>query len=397
MSISAMKHVQYLTKTIGERPAGSRNAQLSADYIRKHFETNGLDVHIQRTPVSDWQCITGEMFLDGQQIPIDVNPFSPACNITAPSVVVGTLAELEASVLEDKIVVLYGELSSRPIFPINFDAIVFERDKSINQQLQEKSPSAIICINGKPKREHIIEDSDLGIPSLTVNGKNGLHILKHLGEQITLHIDTKSAESDAQTVIGTTPNLTDKRIVICAHYDTKFGTAGAWDNASGVASMLTLVEILTKHNLDVGFEFVAWGDEEYHAKSDHAYFDYLGDDLNQILAVVNIDGVGQATGTHTITMLAQSLEFEDMVKQHVTDSYPAMMWSDPWYASNHFSYFARGIPCIALTTTGVDLAHQAYDTDKWLTEAKFAEIVKLVTEIVDQIRDTSPLWTRPSN
>jgi len=41
-----------------------------------------------------------------------------------------------------------------------------------------------------------------------------------------------------------------------------------------------------------GTEFIAWADEEYGAHTDEGYFDQFGDHLDDILCIINVDGVG---------------------------------------------------------------------------------------------------------
>ena len=52
------------------------------------------------------------------------------------------------------------------------------------------------------------------------------------------------------------------RIVIGAHYDSAFDTHGADDNASGVAGLIELANLIAKDNLKTKIEFVAYSLEE---------------------------------------------------------------------------------------------------------------------------------------
>ncbi|MDZ4834182.1 MAG: M20/M25/M40 family metallo-hydrolase [Candidatus Melainabacteria bacterium] len=55
-------------------------------------------------------------------------------------------------------------------------------------------------------------------------------------------------------------------IVIGAHYDTVLGSAGADDNASGIAALLEIAAMLKDRPLDRTVRFVAFPNEEYHGE-----------------------------------------------------------------------------------------------------------------------------------
>lgn len=54
----------------------------------------------------------------------------------------------------------------------------------------------------------------------------------------------------------------DKVIIICAHYDSVWGSPGADDNASGVAGLLELARLIYKDNLNKTVKFIATTCEE---------------------------------------------------------------------------------------------------------------------------------------
>jgi Zn-dependent M28 family amino/carboxypeptidase len=54
----------------------------------------------------------------------------------------------------------------------------------------------------------------------------------------------------------------DKIIIVCAHYDSVFGSPGADDNASGVAGLLELAQLLCKDELNKTVKFIAFTNEE---------------------------------------------------------------------------------------------------------------------------------------
>jgi Zn-dependent M28 family amino/carboxypeptidase len=67
-----------------------------------------------------------------------------------------------------------------------------------------------------------------------------------------------------RNIIATKPAGPGSRVIIVgAHYDSVIGSPGADDNASGVAGLLLLAELLSQHNnLDKTIRFIAFTNEE---------------------------------------------------------------------------------------------------------------------------------------
>jgi len=85
-------------------------------------------------------------------------------------------------------------------------------------------------------------------------------------------------------------------IVVGAHMDSVTAGTGAGDNASGVAAMLTTAEVLQNIEPVHTLVFVAFGAEEGGSPSGaSAYVDRLGDDITNVVAMINLDSVGVGT------------------------------------------------------------------------------------------------------
>lgn len=392
---STWSHLVKFVSEIGERPAGTPANHRAETYVSDVFREAGLQIEEVRADFPDWSLNKAALKIGGISYPVDVNPFSPSCgDIHAPTVAVSTLPELESADLRGKIALLYGELSKSPVFPINFAPVQFERDQTINRLLIEKAPLAVLAVNLNPwRRQHIFEDEDFPIPSATVTVDVGRELLAHAGEPIYISIETDTQPGYATTLIGRTSGDYAQRIVLMAHYDTKIGTPGANDNGSGISTLLTLANTLPRLNLPIGLEFIAWGDEEYGGRTDSLYISQFADHFSEIVCAINIDGVGLLTENTTLTTLANSPAFEQAIRKVQAD-YPGVVWVDPWIESNHYNFFSRGVPCIALTTLTSQRIHQPIDTVDWISAEKLDEVVAVVTDIVKSVHAQSPVWSR---
>ena len=86
-------------------------------------------------------------------------------------------------------------------------------------------------------------------------------MVENAGEKAKLKIVTQRRASTGSNVIGRW-GKGEKKILLCAHYDTKPGTPGAMDNAAGVAVLLLLARQLRKVKTKAAVELVACGGED---------------------------------------------------------------------------------------------------------------------------------------
>lgn len=388
------QHLRKLCVDIGPRPNGSPGNYAAADYIQSIFHDCKLETETQHFGCPDWQEHETTLWLDDLHLTAVANPFSPSCMVSAQTVAAGTLAQLETAAITGRIVVLYGDLTCAPLllksrFPKK------EREDRIIKVLEAGKPAAILTVQTRPgKLERLIEDAEFKIPSATVPAKAGLKLLQQIGANVDLRIVSETVPGSTANVIGRLPGEKPEQIVLCAHYDTKFGTPGASDNATGVATLLALAQQLSEQKHLYSFEFVAFTGEETMPTGDDEYVRLRGKSFNRILAALNFDGVGQLLSANSITSFNCSQPFQQQLHE-ITCAYPGVVWVDPWTQSNHSTFAMRDVPTLAFTRRGgVANEHLRSDKIDWVSAERLEEVVQLALAITDRIEAQPPDWTR---
>lgn len=394
MGSQAMTHLEHLCVDIGARPAGSKENQAAVAYIQRVFEACGLEVEMQAFFCPAWEDRETALELDGEALKAAANIFSPACDVVAPTVTMATLAELEAAELAGRIGVMHGDLTKNGLSGRN--AIYFpERDQKIMQVLEEKQPAALVTVNpGVGRLERLLQDWDFPIPSATVPAEVGLVLLQHSERRLHLRIDTHQSPGQSYNVVASKAGTRPEHIVLCAHLDTKLETPGAADNGAGVAVLLALAQALAHRDLATGIEWVAFNGEELGGPGDVEYWRRRDSEAGQMLAVINVDGVGHYLSASSITTLGGSQALRDQITGSLK-AYPGVAWVEPWYESNHSAFSWRGVPAIAISSVGgANVGHLPTDTVEWISPAKLEEVVALVTDVVVGLQDKSLAWCR---
>jgi aminopeptidase YwaD len=384
-------HLQELCTQIGSRPVGSAKNQKAQLYLARRFADAGLEVEQQMFYCLDWQPQEIHLTLAGQALAAQINPFSPACNVTAPYVLAGNLDELAAQDFSGKIVVLHGDLSKEPLMPKNFTFYNPEEHQQIIRLLETKQPKAILAVSPKDSNPApIIDDGDFHIPSATVPAATGKTLLEQQGHPLTLQIQSTNRLSAGANVIGRRNGNNAKKIVICAHYDTKPGTPGAIDNASGVAAVLTLTQLLKAAALKNDLELIAFNGEEYYSiPGQILYLQRYTSDFPRIVLVINIDGVGAKDQNTSVALFACPEQLEQQIAE-IQANYPGIVRVEPWPQGDHLLFAMQGVPSVAFSSTGAQalletIIHTAQDTVEGIAPEKIAETVFFMRDLITEL------------
>ncbi|MDY7078614.1 MAG: M28 family peptidase [Chloroflexota bacterium] len=391
-----LNHLTHLCVEIGPRPSGSEENQAAADYIQCAFRAAGLDVEEQRWACPDWQYGETHLAMNGTRLEAVANAFSPPCDVVASAVAVSTVAELEAADLAGHIGILYGDLTKAPLACKSW-FLASEQDLHTIRLLEEKAPAALITIQPKPgSLERIIEDWEFCIPSATVGAEEGLALLREEELKVHLRIESERSPGWSCNVVGRKGDAGQPKIVLCAHYDTKFDTPGATDNGGGAAVLLTLAQLLGQREHTLGLEWIAFSGHEYLPLGDDEYLGRYEDSFPRIVAAINFDCVGNILGASSIASFVTSHPFQNHLVE-LTRDYPGVVWVDPWPQSNHSTFAWRNVPSLALSSVGGgNITHQRIDTIERVSPAKLVEVVSLIGDIVASLQDKSPAWSRPA-
>jgi Zn-dependent M28 family amino/carboxypeptidase len=205
---------------------------------------------------------------------------------------------------------------------------------------------------------------------------------------------------------GTT--LPDRYVVVSAHYDhlgVRGGETynGADDNASGVAAVLALAELMAATPTRHSFLFVLFDAEEQGMRGARAFIEAPPVPLESVAMNVNLDMVSRsaagelyAAGTYHHEFLEPSVDEVaarspvSLLKGH--DS-PGLPQGDDWTdASDHGPFHEVGIPFIYFGVEDHEGYHQPSDDFEEITPEFFADAVGTIADFLRVVdREGGPL------
>lgn len=187
----------------------------------------------------------------------------------------------------------------------------------------------------------------------------------------------------------------DSCYVFTAHYDhlgnlgKKVFYAGANDNASGTAAIVTLASHYAQHRPPYDMYFIAFSGEDANLRGSEYFAQHPVVPLTQIKYLFNIDMIGDNNPVQYCECSDEGLRgfalFERIngEKQY----FKALHRGDLASNSDHYPFAVRHVPCIFLENENGD-AFPYYHTifDNWKTAVfdSYEPVFKLVTDFVEK-------------
>lgn len=377
------EHLRMLCEEIGARPTGSKANHMAVEYVCKEFRRFGLNVLKQEFDCMDWEEDGGTLTVDGQNIHVACAPYSLACDLKGELICVHSLEELRMAEIEGKIVLLCDALATEPLMPKSFIFWNPDEHKETISLLENGKVLAVLTVSLSP--EHfvpMIEDGDFEVPCAVVLPES-LPLLCS-GNCAALTLKTKRSPAKAANVVATYGSG-EHKVCLSAHIDTKPGTPGALDNASGVAVLLALAEELSGRIFPYRIELVLFNGEDYYSNPGEML--YLGSRLSdpgEYVCAYNIDGVGIEGDNITYSFYECPEKLIDDISS-LAEETGGFERIEPWPQGDHTLFSFSGIPAIAITSRKIfELAdrvlHTENDTLKWIDTGKLELLVNFLLD-----------------
>ncbi|MFW9993142.1 MAG: M28 family peptidase [Candidatus Odinarchaeota archaeon] len=364
--------ITVLADDIGPRPSGSEAARKTGAFIKNQFEQHGLHTSKQHFEHQSWTCESSELRIDGIEYPATALNFSGNGELTGSCYYMARPSKegLKRAKFDGKILLVessHGHGMHRT---------------DIVKAAVEGGAIAYVQVSSIPGG--VVETGNIGmkgvvkIPALCISYEAGHFLLRNqkTGKgEVTLKIKGKESTAQGENVIGDT-NIDSENNIICgAHYDTWELGPGAFDNGTGVATLLGLVKVLSEvktKNTDPSLKFIAFGAEELGFKGAEAYCrEQVDKKGSEVTMMVNFDSTAIPGGVRTVMVSNDLKRYHQVSKLVNIYGFDASMSMRPPYGTDGFPFYLRKVPVINLQQmkeSGPMYMHTAFDTPEKITE-----------------------------
>jgi len=227
--------------------------------------------------------------------------------------------------------------------------------------------------------------------------------------QTALELDIRDSHNVIGLLEGTDPNA--GTIVIGAHYDHlgmgETGSLfrgpeprihnGADDNASGTAGMLELAEYFVKNPTKSNILFMGFGSEEMGLLGSDYYVNNPTLSMESKRAMINMDMIGRMTDRKLLIFgIGSSPDWESTITAANIDSLDLKLVPDGTGASDHTSFYNKGIPVLHYFTDTHSDYHRPSDDTEYINfdgQVLVLEHVRRVVESIDAMGEGQLAFT----
>lgn len=357
-----------------DRRVGGPGNLAATELFAARMEHWGFAVERTVFDCVDWEPGEAHVTAEGRTFDIACGPYSLPCDVCAGLVVATEVGDLESEAVRGRVVLIVDGLASTQVMPKNFTFYNPDSHKRIVAALERYSPAAVIAATGRDPGMvgsqypfPLFEDGDLDIPNAYMTDVEGEALRLHAGKDVSVRIDSERIPATGEHVVATLKGDEPGRIVITAHIDSRQGSPGALDNASGVVTLLTLGELLWDYEHGPTLEIVPFnGEDNYANPGEMLWVAANVRKFDDIIVGINIDDLGMRGTENHVSFYGCPPEVQDVVRAQMR-CHPRMAEGPKWYQSDHAIFGLYGRPAIALASGDMagfmaEYAHSQRDT-----------------------------------
>jgi aminopeptidase YwaD len=387
-----------------DRHVGSSGNRAATARVERRLRNLGLEVASREFECIDWTCAGAHLEADGEAFAVQSGPYSNPVDVRAPLVAAATIDDLEARVaggtVAGAVLLLHGPICRDPLTPKRFPFFEMPGHRRIVELLEVGRPAAVVAATGRnPDLAGatypfpFVNDGDFDLPNAYLTDVEGERLLIHAGGEVTLRLDASRFAARARHVVAQLPGDAPGRIVVCGHVDSKEGAPGALDNATGVAILLGVAELLAagrpagtpRHGPTV--EFVPFnGEDHYSAAGEKLYVAENDGRWEDIIVALNADGAGWAGHPPEVSLYGCEAGLAATIRD-VMARYPGLAEGEQWPQSDHSIFAMQGRPAVAVTSADfgelcATITHTDRDVPALVDAAAVASVARFFADVV---------------
>ena len=287
-SADAFAELEKFLEELGPRESATAQEAVAAEYLQDRFQESGYETEIQRFTIEDLALAGMGLRLelpDPEEfaaLPLERSGLGDVSGILTP-VGLAMPGDLPDGGLEGRIA-----FAKRGV--ITFQAKA--------ENIFAAGAVGLVIYNNVfgPFRGVLATQPDFPVISISRNDGEAIEDLL-ADSEIEALITLTTKDLPSQNVIAEKKGPGESVVVLGGHYDSVPGIAGANDNASGAAVLVTLARMLADVDLPFTIRIVPFGSEELGLLGSRFYVESLSEnELENTKAMLNFDALGTGSG-----------------------------------------------------------------------------------------------------
>lgn len=279
--------------------SGTKEELQVAEYLKAQCETMGVKAWIEDFRVAMGDIEEAHLFADGGELECRAFTCCGSGSVEGELYYMPGTDNVSIAGAKDKIVLMdVGGVSFftyQDLVKAGAKAILFQYG---NVHYPDRD------IEQRDLREAVVGDAKKLLCAM-INSAEAMKLVKNNVKKVRLEVRQNEYDGQSHNVVAELPGQRDEFIVLSAHYDSTTLSHGAYDNMSGCAGLLGIMEKLKDKKLNYGLRFVFCGSEERGLLGSKAYVKEHEAELEKFALNINLDMIGTYMGKFIACVTAE--------------------------------------------------------------------------------------------
>ena len=357
-------------------PSGTPAEKQAADYLLRRCEALGVKARLEGFPVPMGEIEEAEVLADGKSIPCRGLSCCGSGSAEGDLYYMPGLDPVSIAGAKDRIVLVdnmgVDHFVYRDLMKAGAKGILFQCGSLHTPDRDIEERDLRVLVVGEERK----------VLCAMLHAETALQLVKTGAKHIRITLHQREYEGQSHNVIAELPGKREEWITLTAHYDTTAHSHGAYDNMSGCAGLLWVMDALKDTPLNYGLRFVFCGSEERGLLGSRAYAAAHEQELEKTALNINLDMIGSAMGKFIACATA-----EDKLAHYL--SYMGAELGFPLeartgvYSSDSTSFADKGVPAVSLARLASEKIapiHVRYDRQEVLSMSRLAGDCAFIAE-----------------
>ncbi|MBR3382375.1 MAG: Zn-dependent exopeptidase M28 [Clostridia bacterium] len=365
--------------------SGTPEEQRAAEYLKARCEALGVPARIEgfRVPMAEMRG--AKVTVDGREIPCRGFFNCGSGSVSAELLYMPSVDKVSLSAAKGKIVLLdtqgVGFFGYKDLMEAGAVGILFQYGNMYYPHGD---------IDERDLREHVVGDERKVLCAM-IHTSSAVEIVRTGAKGAVITIDQREYDGESRNVIAEISGRRDEFITLSAHYDSTALSHGAYDNMSGCAGLLGVMNALKDRRLNYGLRFVFCGSEERGLLGSKAYVRDHEEELSKTALNVNLDMIGCIMGKFIACVSAEEKLANYISYMGAELGFPVSARVGV-YSSDSTPFADKGVPALSfarLASPNAAPIHCRYDTLELMSAEQLEKDIAFIAEFTRRMADSA--------
>ena len=365
--------------------SGTAEELRAAEYLKERCEQLGVAAHLESFAVPMGDIEDAHVFADGKEIPCRGFFCCGSGEVEGDLYYMPAQDPVSIAGAKDKIVLMdtsgIGHFAYQDLMKAGAKGILFQYG---NLHYPNRD------IDERDLRAHVVGEERKVLCAM-IHVSDAVSLVKNKVKTARIVIRQREYEGESHNVIAEIPGENGEWIALTAHYDTTALSHGAYDNMSGCAGLLGVMESLKGKKNRYGLRFIFCGSEERGLLGSKAYVRDHEAELEKIALNINLDMIGTIMGKFIAKVSAENKLAHYLSYMGAELSFPVAA-STGVYSSDSTPFADKGVPAVSLARIASDNVapiHCRYDLADVLSMEQLQKDIAFITELVRRMAQSA--------